>query len=258
MKHSLMLTVGALVLAACATATDTPEMMETPAAYDYSAALTGEGRTEEDMEKDANRMPAETLAFFGVEPGDIVLEMEAGGGYFTPLLAEVVGADGKVYMQNPPQFAAFWGGGDPPRLASLPTQVGYLASDFDDLSALEDGSVDVVTWIQGPHEIWYQPDGMDHQLADPNSTFEEIARVLKDGGVLVVQDHAAPTGSEESTGGTTHRIDPNHIDKLAASKGLEKVDSSDLFANPDDDGLTNVFDPSIRGKTDQFLIKYQK
>lgn len=258
MKHSLMVAVAALTLAACThTEVETPDV-EPIASLDYSGALSAEGRTDEDMAKDADRKPVETLAFFGIQEGNVVVEMEAGGGYFTPLLAHAVGTSGTVYMQNPPQFAAFWGGGDPPRLANLPDQVSYLSTAFDDLTAVPDESVDVVTWIQGPHEIWYQPDGMDHQLADANTTFEEIARVLKDGGVLVVQDHAAPTGSEETTGGTTHRIDPNHIDKLAASKGLEKVDSSDLFENPEDDGLTNVFDPSIRGKTDQFLIKYQK
>ena len=273
MKHvSLLLAGTALIMAACApdepaptpesTPTETPEVeaSEAPApeANEVPPLLQAEGRTEEDRERDSDRKPGRTLAFIGIDEGDTVLEMEAGGGYFTPFLAYTVGSEGTVYMQNPPAFANFWGGGDPPRLANLPEQVEYVASDFDDMSAIPDASVDVITWMQGPHEIWYQPDGMDAQLAEPDLTFEEIARVLKPGGVFVALDHAAPAGTAESSGGDTHRIDPEIIDTLATSKGLTRLEDSDLFANPEDDMTTNVFDPTIRGKTNQFFVKYQK
>lgn len=276
MKHLTLLLAGtALWLAACAPAEEpaapapTPEATETeepaatpePAAEEIVApsALTAPGRTEDDMARDGDRKPLESLEFIGVEPGMTVIELEAGGGYFTPFLAYAAGPEGKVYMHNPEQFRRYFGGAEaPPRVANLPETVSYLEADFDDLSAVPDASVDVVTWLQGPHEIWYVMEGMDEQLADADITFEEIARVLKPGGVLVALDHAAPTGTAETSGGTTHRIDPNVIDKLAASKGLEKGESSDLFANPDDDMLTNVFDPTIRGKTNQFFVKYVK
>lgn len=277
MKHLTLLLAGtALMLSACGGSEPAPEPLPTPEAETPTPAPTPEetaakeptappaieydaaGRTEADKARDGDRKPQATLDFIGVEAGATVLELEAGGGFFTPILAEAVGAEGMVYMQNPAVFASFWGGGDPPRLAALPDQVSYLESDFDDFSNIADGSVDVVTWFQGPHEIWYAPEGMTEQLADPDKTFEEISRILKPGGVFIALDHAAPTGAPESTGGTTHRIDPNVIDKLAASKGLSKVEESDLFANPEDGMETNVFDPSIRGKTNQFLIKYEK
>ncbi|MAK61350.1 MAG: hypothetical protein CMK09_10255 [Ponticaulis sp.] len=277
MKHLTLLLAGsALMLAACGGSDPAPEPVPTPEAETPTPTPTPEetaaedeatppaieydqaGRTEADKARDGDRKPQETLDFIGVEPGAIVLEMEAGGGYFTPIMAEAVGPEGMVYMQNPAAFASFWGGGEPPRLSALPDQVTYLEADFDDFSNVADGSVDVVTWFQGPHEIWYAPEGMTEQLADPDATFAEIARVLKPGGLFIALDHAAPTGAPESTGGTTHRIDPNVIDKLAASKGLTKVDESDLFANPDDDMTSNVFDPAIRGKTNQFLFKYEK
>lgn len=277
MKHFILLTGASLLaLAACETTTPppvepaeppvatetptpvaTPTPAETPVAYDYSSALASDLRTEEDLDKDEARLPAETLAFTGVEPGDAVLELEAGGGYFTSLLAAVVGDEGMVYMQNPQEFDSFWGGGDPPRLVGLPETVSYLRTDFDDFSALPDESIDVVTWIMGPHELWYTPDGSDG-LGEADPSFAEIARVLKSGGVLVMQDHKAPAGSPPTTGGDTHRIDPAIIDGLATENGLVLTESSDLFAHPDDDLTMNVFAPEVRGKTDQFLVKYVK
>lgn len=252
-KLTLLASAAMLTIAACA---HTPAATET--ADMAVAELSTENRSEEDLAKDAARKPAETLAFTSIAPGDTVLELEAGGGYFTAILANAVGASGTVYMQNPAGFDAFWGGGDPPRLAGLPEHVSYVRSNFDDFSAVADASVDVVTWMQGPHEIWYTPKGAPGPLGDKETTFSEIARVLKPGGVFIALDHAAPTGSPESTGGDTHRIDPNHIDKLAASKGLTKTDSSDIFLNSEDDMTLNVFEPSVRGKTTQFLIKYKK
>ncbi|MGH1420822.1 MAG: methyltransferase domain-containing protein [Hyphomonas sp.] len=255
-KLTLLASAALLTIAACA---HTPTETATTETVDISsAAISADNRSEEDRAKDETRKPAETLAFTGIASGDTVLEVEAGAGYFTTILSNAVGPEGVVYMQNPAGFDQFWGGGDPPRLATLPDHVTYVRSNFDDFSAVADASVDVVTWMQGPHEIWYTPEGAPGPLGDKEKTFSEIARVLKPGGTFIALDHAAPTGSPESTGGDTHRIDPNHIDKLAASKGLTKTDSSDIFANPDDNMLSNVFDPAIRGKTNQFLIKYTK
>lgn len=224
----------------------------------YEAALTADHRTAEDLKNDSVRKPVETLSFMMIKPGDIVLEVEAGGGYFTSLLAETVGEEGKVYMQNPAAFDSFFGGGDPPRLATLPAQVSYLRSQFDDFEGVPDASVDAATWVMGPHELWYTPEGTDGNLGDPTMSFREIARVLKPGASLYVQDHRAPIGSPESTGGDTHRIDQNHIDMLAASAGLVKTAESSLFSHPDDELTLNVFNPEIRGKTDQFLVRYTK
>tara|TARA_B100000678_G_scaffold55404_1_gene44442 strand:+ start:9305 stop:10141 length:837 start_codon:yes stop_codon:yes gene_type:complete len=277
MKHLTLLLAGtALWLAACAPEETAPEPEATtpPAAEEpmaeptpeptatemiEPAVLTAPGRTDDDMARDEDRKPVETLDFIGVEPGMTVLELEAGGGYFTPMLAYAVGPEGSVYMQNPEIFRNYFDGNErPPRFDDLPDQVEYLESEFDDLSALEDGSVDIVTWLQGPHEIWFQPDGADEQLAEPTATFAEIVRVLKPGGELIALDHSAPEGTDTSSGGDTHRIDPAVIDQLATEAGLEKTEESQLFDNPDDDMTTNVFEPEIRGKTDQFLIRYVK
>ena len=180
--------LAALTLGACGT------LVEEPATEVYEAALEADYRSPQDLENDAARMPVETLSFMGIKPGDSVVELEAGGGYFTAILAETVGPTGQVWMQNPAVFDQFWGGGDHPRMETLPGQVIYLRSDFDNLSVVQTETVDVVTWIQGPHELWYIPEGATEPLGHPDKTFKEIARVLKPGGSLIVQDHRAPDG----------------------------------------------------------------
>lgn len=262
MKHLFaMPALAVLTLAACQTSphhSSPAGLSDAERLSVYQAALTSPYRTEQDVERDNIRKPVETLSFSGVKPGDSVLEIEAGGGYFTSLLAASVGPEGQVYMQNPASFDQFWGGGDPPRMADMPAQVTYLRSQFDDFSALPDESIDIVTWLQGPHELWYLPENTSESLGDADKTFIEIARVLKPGGVLVVQDHRAPKGSPRTTGGDTHRIDEDHIDMLAASAGLTKTATSSLFENPEDDLTLNVFDPAVRSKTNQFLVSYTK
>ena len=117
----------------------------------------------------------------------------------------------------------------------------------------------MVTWFLGPHELWFQPDGAPEGiLGDPDKAFDEIARVLKPGGHFVAIDHRAAPGSPPETGGTTHRIDPAIVVKRAAAADLALVDESDLLANTSDDYDKNVFDPSVRRKTERLLMKFEK
>lgn len=243
-----------LVISACASSAPTPEVTPAP---DYAAVVADAARPAEDVARDAARQPAAILALAGVEPGDIVLEIEAGGGYFTELLSRAVGTEGTVYMQNPAAFDAFLGDTVPKRLDGRLANVTYLKSDFDAFG-LPDASVDIATWFQGPHELWYIPEGTTEKLGDPEKSFSEIARVLKPGGTFIVIDHVAPAGAPPTTGGDTHRIDPAIIRDMAVAAGFTLREESNIFQNPEDDGLTNVFDPAIRGKTDQAVLIFKR
>ncbi len=260
--------VAALVLASCTSkglpeAGLTPDQVpEPPAASEtntslaINSAVTNADRPGEDVERDASRNPAAVLEFMGLMPGDTLLEIEAGSGYFTEIFSSYVGEGGKVYMQNPAAFDGFLGDSVTERLDGL-SNVEYLKSDFDALT-LADASVDAVTWFQGPHELWYTPDSGMALVTDPDAAFPEVMRVLKPGGSFTIIDHSAPAGSPATTGGDTHRIDPQIVKDMAMEAGFVFVSESQIFENTQDDLTVSVFDPSVRGTTDQFLLKFEK
>ena len=219
-------------------------------------ALIHGDRPAEDAADDARRMPLEVLAFAGIENGMTILEMEAGGGWYTEILSRAVGPGGSVIMQNPPAFDGFSGEAVEARLADgrLPN-VRFSRVNFDQLDAA-DNSVDMVTWILGPHELWFEPGGQN--LGDPEDTFAQIVRVLKPGGVFLALDHDAEDSAGPEVGGTLHRIGEGIIHDLAEGAGLDLVRSSNLHRNENDPLNIGVFDPAIQGKTDKFVLLYRK
>lgn len=219
-------------------------------------ALNDSARMSEDAADDARRMPLEVLAFAGIEEGMIILEMEAGGGYYTEIMSRAVGSNGRVIRQNPPAINSFFSEEADARLANNRlTNVDSSLVNFDDLEA-EDNSIDMVTWILGPHELWFSPGG--ENLGDPEDTFVEIARVLKPGGVFLTIDHNAASDSDTDIGGSLHRIYEGHIVDLAEGAGLTLLRSSNLHSNENDPLDIGVFDPAIQGRTDKFVLLYQK
>lgn len=225
------------------------------------AALRHPDRPKEDREDDAKRHVKQVLWFMDVEAGDSVFEIEAGGGYYTEILSRLVGPGGQVVMQNPAAFDNFivttTRDGYDLRLGGdrLPN-VRLSKSDFDELDA-PDASMDIVTWVLGPHELWFSPaEGVS--FGDPSTAFSEIARIMKPGASFIVIDHAAAPGAPPTTGGETHRISPEVVKNMAAAAGLELVDRSEVLANPDDDLTMNVFDETVRRKTDRFIFKFKK
>ena len=220
-------------------------------------AIANSNRPDADRADDAARKPAEMLAFAGVAPGMTVLELEAGGGYYTELLSQIVGPGGEVIMQNPPAFDTFLADAIDNRLRrNRLANVRLSKTNFDALDAA-DASVDVVTWVLGPHELYFVPSGGE-PLGDVTMTYAEIFRVLKPGGHFIILDHAAVAGSLSETGDRLHRIDSAIIKNLTEAAGFVFVAESDILRNPKDDLEMSVFDPMVRRRTDRFLLKYQK
>jgi predicted methyltransferase len=222
-----------------------------------TAACADAARPEADTKRDADRHPALSLAFSGVKPGDQVIELVPGSGYFTRLLSSIVGPKGKVYAAPParrPQAAA-----DSPDPAA-PVQA--IAADphygnvtvsvqrYAQLALPKD--VDLVWTSQNYHDFHNLP---DIQVVDIDKA---VFKALKPGGVYIVSDHAAEAGSGFRDTSTLHRIDREAVKKEVISAGFRFEASSDILSNKDDPHTAKVFDPNMRGHTDQFILKFRK
>jgi len=214
-------------------------------------AVADKARPAADTERDANRKPAETLAFAGIKPGDAVAELAPGKGYYTRLLSAVVGANGKVYAVS-----------QPPKPDAPPTPVQTLAADphYSNVQvALTKYSepklpadVDVVWTTQNYHDFHNIP---DLQMATFNKA---VFDALKPGGIYLILDHAAEAGSGPRDTNTLHRIDEGTVKQEAKAAGFELVGESDILRNKEDPHTGKVFEPRIQGHTDQFLLKFRK
>lgn len=222
-----------------------------------AAAVADAGRPAADKERDADRKPAESLAFAGVKPGLVVGELLPGGGYFTRLISKVVGAKGHVYAVVPPRpptapadrpdmAARIKVIADDPAYGNVSVVVGPLA-DFS-LPA----PVDLVWTSQNYHDLHNIP-GMDLTAFN-----KRVFDALKPGGIYLVLDHAAAAGSGARDTSTLHRIDVDTVKQEVLAAGFVPAGSSDILHRADDPHTAPVRDASVRGKTDQFILKFRK
>jgi predicted methyltransferase len=220
-------------------------------------AVGDAARPEADTRRDADRHPALTLAFAGVKPGEKVAELIPGGGYFTRLLSAVVGPKGKVYAMVPPRRPDAPSDAPDPaaRLQPLTSDKHYanVTVVVSKMSQPElPAGVDLVWTSQNYHDFHNIP---DVQVADIDKA---VFKALKPGGVYLVLDHAAESGSGFRDTSTLHRIDPEAVKKEVMSVGFKLEAESNLLRNKDDPHTAKVFDPAIRGHTDQFIFKFRK
>jgi predicted methyltransferase len=222
-----------------------------------AAAVADPNRPATDTERDVNRKPAETLEFTGVRPGDQIAELLPGGGYFTRIFSKAVGSTGHVYALVPapspdapagtPDFAA--------RVKALAADPNYsnVSVVIEPFSQLKTPvPVDLVWTSQNYHDLHNFP-GLD--LAVFN---QMVFEALKPGGIYLILDHATAPGAGSSETATLHRIDPETVKKEVLAAGFVFVSGSNLLRQTGDPHTAKVFDPSIRGRTDQFILKFRK
>jgi predicted methyltransferase len=218
-----------------------------------TAAIADSARPDADRERDAQRKPAETLAFAGVKPGDQVLEIAPGKGYYTRLLSAVVGPKGKVtvYLIGPPPK---------PGTPSPPVQAIAADPHYSNVTVImqrlteakPSAAFDLVWTTQNYHDLHNVPDLS--MLAVNNAIFN----ALKPGGVYFVLDHAAEAGSGARDTNTLHRIDEQTVKNEVTSAGFKLAGESNILRNPADPHTGKVFEGPIQGHTDQFLLKFKK
>lgn len=218
-----------------------------------AAAVADPARPAADRARDAARKPAACLAFAGVHPGMTIAELFPGEGYFTRLFSRVVGPKGHVYefVSPPPHEAA-----QAAAMKAITTDPHYYHNVT--VSVWPVGKlpvpkpVDLVWTSQNYHDLHNIP-GLN--VADFDRA---VYRALKPGGIFLVLDHVAPAGSGFSDTNTLHRIDPEAAKKEILSAGFQWVGESEALHNPDDPHTKIVFDPSIRGHTDQFIYAFRR
>jgi predicted methyltransferase len=216
-----------------------------------TGAVADKARPAADTERDANRKPAETLAFAGVKPGDAVIELAPGKGYYTRLLSAVVGPKGSVTTVSGPLKPD----APPPAVQAIAADPHYanVHPTFQKLSEVKlPANADVVWTTQNYHDFHNIP---DIQVATFN---REVFDALKPGGSYFVLDHAAEAGSGTRETNTTHRIDEETVKQEVKAAGFELVGESDILRNKDDPHTGKVFEPPIQGHTDQFLLRFRK
>jgi len=229
-----------------------------PTVPDYvAAAVADPARPPDQVAWDAARKPAQVLQFAGVQPGARVADFMSGGAYFTRIFSRVVGKTGHVYAFVPEE------------------QLKNCApEETDGTRALEhDARYSNVSVVRGPVDQFRVPEALDlvwtslnfHDLFDPfmgpanvPTVTQSIFQALKPGGVFLVIDHVAQPGSEIRDTNTLHRIDAEVIIRQAQMAGFQLEAQSDLLRNRRDTHELRVFDTTVRGHTDQVILKFRK
>lgn len=214
------------------------------------AALAAPERSAENKSRDAGRKPVETVQFFGIKSGDTAIDMIAESGWFTEVLSAAVGPSGQVYMQNPPflpetdaEKALIKRLGNVEALRKPLAQAGIV------------GKADVVVTALNLHDIY---NGFQDQPAGEPAAVDflkSINAALKPGGVLALIDHAGVAGQDNKK---LHRMQVQQARDAITKAGFTIEAESKLLANSADDHTKVVFDPAVRGHTDQFMIRARK
>lgn len=225
--------------------TNTPE-------YSFEQLLQQEARPLGDKIRDAGRQPRKVLEFAGISEGMTVLDLVASGGYYTEVLSHWVGAQGKVLAHNTEfiltvregqfnrELTARLAGNRLNNVERFEREIGQIELQAE---------VDAATMMLNYHDLYNRPEQQRMGF------LSEIYRALKPNGVFIVIDMQANAGEYDSR---LHRINDQIVKNEVLQAGFILDKQGDFLANPEDDHLKVVFDPSIRGKTDRFVLVFRK
>ncbi|MDB5793770.1 MAG: putative methyltransferase [Noviherbaspirillum sp.] len=228
-----------------------------------------------DRTNDVRRKPEQTLAFIGVRPGMVALDLSAGGGYTTELLARAVGPGGRVYGQSAPRNPAAMPpaapeGGSAAPAAPRPagpvpspvaladraknpavSNIAAVVQPFDNPvpPELASNKLDLVTYMFNYHDL-------GHLGVDRARLNKAVFAALKPGGIYVIADHAGRAGTGISESGTLHRIEEAFLRKEVEAAGFRFAGSADFLRNPSDPRDRNTPEPPQ--PKDDFVLKFIK
>jgi predicted methyltransferase len=221
------------------------------------AAISDPRRPDDQVKLDATRKPAISVVFSEAKAGDRIADVMSGNGYFTRLLSQVVGPAGHVYAYIPTEQIAHC---SPKEIAG--TQAIARDSSYRNVTLLTGSladfrlpkELDLIWMSQSYHDLHDSFLGP----ADVAVLNKTIFDALKPGGVFLVIDHVAEAGSGLRDTETLHRIDPVRMKNEIEAAGFVLDSQSDALRNTDDDHKLAIFNPTIRGRTDQVLFRFRK
>jgi predicted methyltransferase len=233
--------VAALTLTA-AIAADVPDYV--------SQAVSDGTRPKAESDTDASRDPADTLAFAGVKPGMIVGELFPGGGYYTRMLSDVVGPKGKIYgIEN-----NGWKGATALD-EKIPAETGHAnvmiqGQVFGNFDLPE--KIDLFWITQNYHDLHIAKYG----VVDMAAFNKRVFAALKPGGIYFILDHQANPGTTPDDIAKLHRIEKAQVIAEVTAAGFKLMGEGDFLHRDGDDHTKPIFDETIRGKTDQYALKF--
>jgi predicted methyltransferase len=218
-------------------------------------AIANRDRPYEDVQRDGNRKPGEVLTYIGLKQGEKVVDFIPGTGYYSRIIAGAVGPKGRVYGFYPAELANFI-------KRPLPKDGEMPLDKYSNDIAL----VQPVNDFKPPQPVDLVFLSLNyHDLHDPFFAPADVAKInkaifdaLKPGGLYVVIDHSAQKGSGLRDTNTLHRIDEESVKSEVQAAGFKLEGESSILRQPGDQRTLNVFNPSVRGVTDQFILKFRK
>ena len=243
-----------MLLAGCASTGPSATMAPPLGAAQIDAVIASPDRRAADRTNDLRRKPAQMLAFIGARPGMTALDLSAGGGYTSELLARAAGPTGRVYAQVAPRA-----GGAPPSFATLSERAKNLGNGnivpvllpYDDLVAAEipARTLDAATLMFNYHDLA----GMG---VDRGAMNRSVFNALKSGGVYVIADHAGRPGTGMTESTTLHRIEADFVKREVQAAGFRLAAEGDFLRNPADPRDRET--PEGGQPKDEFVLKFVK
>jgi predicted methyltransferase len=221
------------------------------------ASIASTERTDKDRERDVREKPAEVMAFASVKPGMTVVDMFAGGGYYTELLAGVVGPTGKVLSVNNVPYAGFAKDGIKARFTE--GRLKNVEQRLVEMSYINfpPKSVDLIVICMSYHDAFWIDEKEGWPEINTAGFIDSMKRMLKPGGKLLIIDHNAPAGTGAEMVAKAHRLNEDFVKKSLTSRGFVLEKTYDGLRNKDDQLDKLVFDPAVRGKTDRYVHLYK-
>lgn len=219
-------------------------------------ALNDPARKDQRDATDERRKPGPLITLAGVKPGDKVLDLIPGTGYWTRIFSKIVGPEGKVYAVWPQAYArsAMGNVADLRKLSGGKDYANVVVEVQPSTTLTSPEPLDVVWTSQNFHDY---PDEFMGK-GDPAQFAKDAFKILKPGGTFMIIDHMAKDGRGFSNTDTLHRVDPTAVRKTVEGAGFKFDGESKVLNNPADPLDIPVFDKSIRGHTSQFAYKFVK